>query len=323
MRSPALRHQARVYAGADQFVAVALDFLGPALANGGHALVVTDLEKGATLRAAVETSGAAGRLAVEVADMAVVGHNPALLLSRWDSFVAAHPGELCLWGINEPVWAARTDDEKVECRLHEAHLNLAYGHDVPLELLCVYDEATLPGGVVEDVGRTHPLIGGVDGPLRHSAAYVPPDPEALLAEPLPPSPPASVELPFGPSPDDLRALRSETTKLALNAGCRADLAKDLVLAVDEAATNTVRHGTGRGRFAGWVDGRTLVCEIRDGGRITDPLVGLRPPTHREFGGRGLWIANRVCDLVQVRSTRDGTVVRLHVRLGGPRVRPAT
>lgn len=322
MGSPALRHQARFYAGADQFVPLALEFLAPAVSAGGHALVVTDLDKGAELRAALEATGAAGRAAVEIDDMAVVGHNPALLLSRWDSFLAAHPREPCVWGISEPVWAARTDDEQVECRLHEAHLNLAFGRGTPLDLLCVYDEATLPGGVVDSVGLTHPLVGGVDGRLRHSATYEPPDPAALLAEPLPPPPAAAVELSFGPRADDLRALRSQVGRLARIVGCRAELVKDLVLAVDEAATNTVRHGAGRGRFAGWVDGRTLVCEIRDGGRITDPLVGLRPPTPRQFGGRGLWIANRVCDLVQVRSTSEGAVVRLHLRLGGPRVRPA-
>jgi hypothetical protein len=29
---------------------------------------------------------------------------------------------------------------------------------------------------------------------------------------------------------------------------------------------------------------------------------------------GIWIANQVCDLVQVRSTASGTTVRLHLRL---------
>ena len=30
------------------------------------------------------------------------------------------------------------------------------------------------------------------------------------------------------------------------------------------------------------------------------------------GGRGVWMANQLCDLVQVRSSDDGTVVRLHM-----------
>jgi hypothetical protein len=31
-------------------------------------------------------------------------------------------------------------------------------------------------------------------------------------------------------------------------------------------------------------------------------------------GRGLWIANQLCDLVQIRSSAAGTVVRMQMRL---------
>jgi anti-sigma regulatory factor (Ser/Thr protein kinase) len=34
-----------------------------------------------------------------------------------------------------------------------------------------------------------------------------------------------------------------------------------------------------------------------------------PPLSDE-GGRGLWLANQLCDLVQIRSGENGTVVRL-------------
>jgi hypothetical protein len=34
----------------------------------------------------------------------------------------------------------------------------------------------------------------------------------------------------------------------------------------------------------------------------------------EIGGHGLWIANQVCDLVQLRSFADGCAVRIHMRL---------
>ncbi|MEA2473452.1 MAG: hypothetical protein QOE06_1367, partial [Thermoleophilaceae bacterium] len=32
------------------------------------------------------------------------------------------------------------------------------------------------------------------------------------------------------------------------------------------------------------------------------------------GGRGLWLVNQLCDLVQLRSLRDGCAVRLHMAL---------
>jgi anti-sigma regulatory factor (Ser/Thr protein kinase) len=56
-----------------------------------------------------------------------------------------------------------------------------------------------------------------------------------------------------------------------------------------------------------------VCEVRDGGQLSDPLVGRRRPSSDQIGGRGLWIANQLCDLVQVRSSDEGAVVRLNVR----------
>ena len=41
---------------------------------------------------------------------------------------------------------------------------------------------------------------------------------------------------------------------------------------------------------------------------------LRPDISQE-GGRGLWLANQLCDLVKIRSGERGTVVRLHVPAG--------
>jgi hypothetical protein len=44
-------------------------------------------------------------------------------------------------------------------------------------------------------------------------------------------------------------------------------------------------------------------------------VGRTPPSPDQRAGRGLWLANQLCDLVQIRSTEAGTVVRLHMRGG--------
>ena len=57
---------------------------------------------------------------------------------------------------------------------------------------------------------------------------------------------------------------------------------------------------------GPVVGASLVVEshrLAWGSRVVD-----------RAGGRGLWIANQLCDLVQVRSGAAGTTVRLHARL---------
>jgi hypothetical protein len=41
--------------------------------------------------------------------------------------------------------------------------------------------------------------------------------------------------------------------------------------------------------------------------------GRGKPTADRGSGFGLWLANQLCDLVQIRSFSTGSVVRLHVR----------
>jgi len=82
---------------------------------------------------------------------------------------------------------------------------------------------------------------------------------------------------------------------------------------NEVATNSVRYGGGFGNLRLWRNADDVVCEVSDEGRIHDPLVGReRPPTDRD-GGAGLYLAHHFCDLVQLRSTEGGTVIRLHMR----------
>jgi hypothetical protein len=64
----------------------------------------------------------------------------------------------------------------------------------------------------------------------------------------------------------------------------------------------------------WTQNEALVFEVADSGWIREPLVGRRRPTPEEPGGQGLWLVNQICELVQVRSSETGTVVRLHVAL---------
>ena len=52
----------------------------------------------------------------------------------------------------------------------------------------------------------------------------------------------------------------------------------------------------------------------DSGRIEDPLVGRERPPHEQGRGRGLWIVNQLCDLVQIRSGEGGTHVRLRMTI---------
>jgi anti-sigma regulatory factor (Ser/Thr protein kinase) len=90
--------------------------------------------------------------------------------------------------------------------------------------------------------------------------------------------------------------------------------EDLVFAFNEAASNAIRHADGRAIIRVWREGGDVVGEILTNSTIEDPLVGRRTPGPEDDGGRGLWLINQVCDLVEVRSDAARVSVRMHVAL---------
>ena len=164
--------------------------------------------------------------------------------------------------------------------------------------------------MIAEAHRTHAAVLQ-DGTRRPSHAFCDFAAAALFAEPLPePRGPVAGRA-FGAG--ELAAVREFVSRRARAAGLSASRCDDLVLAANEVASNSVRHGGGRGDLRIWREHETLLCEVRDGGRLDDPLAGRRRPDLMEIGGHGLWIANQVCDLVQLRSFPEGSAVRIHMR----------
>jgi hypothetical protein len=60
----------------------------------------------------------------------------------------------------------------------------------------------------------------------------------------------------------------------------------------------------------WAEPGALICEVSDPEPVDDPLAGRVRPRGTEPDPRGLWLANQMCDLVQVRSTPEGSTVRI-------------
>ena len=89
---------------------------------------------------------------------------------------------------------------------------------------------------------------------------------------------------------------------------------DLVAAVGELTANSVMHGGGQGMLSLWREDGALLVEVGDRGLIEEPLAGRLRPAAVQDGGRGLWMVNHLCDLVQVRSGWDGTTIRLRMGL---------
>lgn len=302
------RHEAFLYAGEEEFLARTTAFIEDGVRRGEAVLVMVPGDRMAALR----SSTAADDEAVRFADMEVVGRNPARVIPAWLDFVEEFRGHASgLRGIGEPAWPGRAPAELAECHRQESLLNMAFAEVSDFWLLCPYDITGLAAGAIEHAGRTHPYLldGDVHGASSDydgwDAATAP------FAEPLSAVPAEAVALSF--CADDLRQVRQVVRGYVDNCGLRPDQADDVVLSVTEAVTNSVRHGGGSGSLALWHDDDALVCEVQDAGYVTDPLAGRRRPSLRADAGRGLWVINQLCDLVQLRSSPDGTTLRLRFR----------
>jgi len=303
------RHFALFYANEAEYVAGITEFLREGVAAGEPELVVVSAEKIQKLRGAL----GADAEAVLFADMADVGANPARIIPAWQEFVDRHAGNgRPLRGVGEPIYPERSPDELVECQRHEALLNVAFDGGPTWQLLCPYDTARLEAGVIDVACHTHPILVD-DEEQRSSDEYMGTDVAAQPFEaPLPAPPHDAAEMDF-----DMRTLgwvRTLVSREAEAAGLSAQRAEGLVMAANEVATNSVRHGGGRGVVRVWRGPLAVICEVRDRGRLTDALAGRRRPVADRDGGRGLWLANQLCYLVQLRNEPAGSVVRLHARL---------
>jgi anti-sigma regulatory factor (Ser/Thr protein kinase) len=303
------RHEAFLWRGDEEFLAGTVPFIKDGVDAGQPVLAAVVPRRIDLLR---EVLGA-DSTGVEFVDMTRLGANPARIIPAWREFTDAHAATgQAVRGIGEPIWDGRRETELAECQLHEALLNMAVDLDTPLWLLCPYDAKALSQDVLAEAHRSHPVV--VDGEVhRGSVAYGGAHHVATMFESdLRAVDAVASHLPFGPG--QLAAVRADVHTRAASAGLSPDQSADLVLAVHEIAVNSVEHGGGGGDLRIWQDVGSLVCEVRDEGRIADPMVGRRLPAWDEDGGRGLWLANQLCDLVQIRSGEAGTTVRIHVWL---------
>lgn len=246
------------------------------------------------------------------AAMEDLGRNPARIIPAWRDFLDDHAEDgRNVRGIGEPIWPGRSPAELDECERHESLLNLAFAGGRPWSLMCPYDSAHLDQGLLREAEHNHPFLCR-GGEAAASDAYLAPEARSALDGRLAPAPRDAAEMAF--TVERLSELRHFTDEQARSLGLAAARIDDFVLAADELATNSLRHGGGRGTLRIWGAGDILICEVDDEGRIDRPLVGRRRPRPDQLGGRGLWLANQVCDLVQVRSGDSGSTVRLRMSL---------
>jgi anti-sigma regulatory factor (Ser/Thr protein kinase) len=299
------RHLALFYRGRGEYLTVLCDFIRASRARGDAVFVTVPERQAEQVRRDLGDESAQ----VALVDMAELGRNPARIIPEVLTYARSHRGQhVCCVG--EPIWPGRTTAEIQEATRHEALVNLAF-RDSPATFLCPYDSARLPGWVIADAGRTHPSVVKGQQEVASTGYLKVPGLPPRCNQALP-RPPAHAEaLSYR---DDLHPVRSFVASMAQRAGLASSRIPDLVLAVSELAANTLHHTDSGGTVQVWKTREEIICQVADTGQITDPLAGHRAPSDEVLGGKGLWLVNQVCDLVQARTGQAGTTTRLHMRV---------
>jgi|SRR5580698_1229445 anti-sigma regulatory factor (Ser/Thr protein kinase) len=299
-----LTHAAFFYRDRSEYRAEILRFAQEGLAGGEAVLIALPGEHADEIEASL--SGEPGELLC--VDLADVGRNPARIIPELRAFVDKHPDQPVRIA-GEPIWPGRSAAEVCEGIRHEALTNLAF-QQAPLAIMCAYDVTRHAPSVIAGARRTHSELVADGQPIPGAG---PPAPWQIPPEcdrPLPPPPGSAEGLGYQ---TDLAPVRRLVERHARRTRLAAERVADLILAASEVAANTLGHTQSGGTFQVWHDEDEILCQAQDQGWIADPLAGRvrRGPDSR---GHGLFLVNHVCDLVELRTGRAGTTVRMHMRL---------
>jgi len=297
-------HEALVYDNDEKYVAALTPFLIEGLGRREAAIAVVPGHNTGLLR---ESLGEDAEQ-VKFIDSAVWYQRPASTIAGWTDLVGAatergHPA-VRIVGEVEFGPGERHDS----WTRYESAINDVFAA-VPAWVICPYDTRRLPGRVLADALRTHPVVrAGRRGRSEHYQ-----QPEHLLrtmAEPLPPVSPAPLVEMSLTGPLSVRPVRQAIEAIAHNLGWDRSAVNGLLLVVNEVALNSLAHGRGDRRVQVWVERAAITCEVTDDGDgPADPLVGYRPPENPREAGVGLWIANQLSDWLAIEHRDGATRVR--------------
>jgi anti-sigma regulatory factor (Ser/Thr protein kinase) len=298
-------HEAMPSRNEDQFLAGTIGYIRAALARDQPVLVELSGERIKRLRHGLGADASR----VRFGDMSEDGRNPARIIPGiMYPFVEEHPGRRTVI-VAEPMWPGRSAAEYAAWIEHEALVNLAFA-DEDVSILCLCDLAALPEQILADLERTHPALRE-DKVSRVSTGYTDPHTVLQMVSVLQPETPSDAQRFDFTAVADARYVAAEWGR---RSGMTTDRLTDVLIAISEVTGNSLEHAGGGGTVLCWLDGGSLVYEIRDGGHIEDLLAGRLPPPPEQESGRGLLMVNLLCDLVQIKSGPSGTVVRMWMNL---------
>jgi anti-sigma regulatory factor (Ser/Thr protein kinase) len=97
-----------------------------------------------------------------------------------------------------------------------------------------------------------------------------------------------------------------------------EVVADVLLALDEAVSNAIRHGSRGGEqvlVTVESDDEWVEMTVRDGGPTPRlPRLPAEPPPVLQTGGRGLWLILQLVDEVRLQRIEDGTRLTMRRRV---------
>jgi serine/threonine-protein kinase RsbW len=126
-----------------------------------------------------------------------------------------------------------------------------------------------------------------------------------------------LNLSLPPSSSCLPDLRRSAARIL--EGVDEEVVADVLLALDEAVSNAIRHGSRAGDpvlVSVEADGGWIEMSVHDGGPTPRlPRLPAEPPPVLETGGRGLWLILQLVDEVRLRRIGEGTRLIMRRRVG--------
>ena len=220
-----------------------------------------------------------------------------------DSFRAGGDGRRCARRQRDRLRPALGAAALAEAQLAESAAQLREPADWPLSLICLYDSRRLDRGRVDrDAPQPpgDPRRGQRQRRLRRQDLA-----DELFATPLPRPDAAGCVSRRRRRPAADRDRAPSCGRWPAATASPPDRVDDLVLAANEivheqpAPRRRPVHGDDVvGRRVGALRGARTAATSRD------PLLGRLAPQPASASGRGLWLANHLCDLVQIRSSHE-------------------
>ena len=125
-----------------------------------------------------------------------------------------------------------------------------------------------------------------------------------------------VNLTLPPSSSSLPDVRRAAARMLVDVD--EEVLADVLLALDEAVSNAVRHGSKAGQpvvVTVGRDGPWVEMTVRDGGPTPRlPRLPAEPPPALQTGGRGLWLILQLVDEVRLQQIGEGTLLTLRRQL---------